>query len=118
MRRAFAYVGTALVAAGLLAGCGSTKTVHLTAQDGPAATGGNGITPVPLTAKKGEKVEIKVTNTDKSNAHGFSIDNYNVVKTIESGKTETISFTADKTGTYKVFCQLHPKHVPSQLVVT
>jgi nitrosocyanin len=115
--RLVAVAAAALVAPALLAGCDGAKTDHLTVQDGPAS-GGNAITPAKLTAYKGHKVEIKVTNTATDKPHGFSIDGYSVTKTIEAGKTETVSFTAKKTGTYRVFCQLQPAHRPAQLVVS
>ncbi len=80
--------------------------------------GDNAITPAVLKAHKGHKVELKITNTAPDKAHGFSIDGYNVVKTVDMGKTETISFTANKSRTYRVFCQLHPTHQAAQLIVT
>ncbi|MGI9023852.1 MAG: cupredoxin domain-containing protein [Acidimicrobiales bacterium] len=100
-----------------IAGCGGGTTDKLTVQDGPVGDA-NAITPADLKAGKGNKVEIKVTNTATDKPHGFSIDGYGVAKTLDPGKTETISFTADKAGTYRVFCQLHPAHQPAQLVVT
>jgi nitrosocyanin len=98
--------------------CGGSKTDHLTAKDGPDPAGGNAITPVQLKAKKGDTVEIKVTNTAPDKPHGFTVENYNVVQTIQQGQTVTVKFKADRTGTFKVFCQLHPTHRPAQLVVT
>jgi heme/copper-type cytochrome/quinol oxidase subunit 2 len=107
----------ALAVMALLAGCGSEETDHLQATDGPVE-GGNGIAPAKLTAQKGHKVEIKVTNTAKDKAHGFSIDAFKVAETIDQGKTTTVSFKADKAGTYRVYCQLHPAHKAAELVVS
>jgi heme/copper-type cytochrome/quinol oxidase subunit 2 len=106
----------ALAATALLGGCGG-KTDHLSADDGPVASG-NGITPVKLVAHKGHTVEIKVTNTAKDKPHGFSIDEYGKKETIDQGKTTTVKFKADKAGTFRVYCQLHPTHQPAQLTVS
>ena len=115
--RHIAAASLALAVAALLAGCGGPKTDHLSADDGPTATG-NGITPVKLTAHKGHKVEIKVTNTAKDKQHGFSIDAFDVHEVIDQGKTTTVKFKASQAGTFKVYCQLHPTHQPSELTVS
>jgi nitrosocyanin len=107
----------ALAATVLLAGCGGTKTDRLTAEDGPLASG-NGITPVKLMAHKGREVEIKVTNTAQDKPHGFSIDAFKVAETIDQGRTTTVKFKADKAGTYRVYCQLHPAHGAAELIVS
>jgi heme/copper-type cytochrome/quinol oxidase subunit 2 len=107
----------AVVTTALLAGCGGDKTDHLSADDGPVA-GGNGITPAKLAAHKGREVEIKVTNTAQDKQHGFSIDQFKVAETIDQGKTTTVKFKADKAGTYRVYCQLHPTHGAAELVVS
>ena len=115
--RHIAAASLALAVAALLAGCGGPKTDHLSADDGPTATG-NGITPVKLTAHKGHKVEIKVTNTAKDKQHGFSIDEFGVKQVIDQGKTTTVKFKANKAGTFTVYCQLHPTHGKSELTVS
>ena len=115
-RRSVALVSLALAAATLLAGCGDEGTDRLKADDGPVE-GGNGITPVKLTAREGRQVEITVTNTAKDKQHGFKIDEFEVEEVIDQGKTTTVKFKADKAGTFKVYCQLHPPHKPAQLVV-
>lgn len=116
-RRSVALASLALAAATLFAGCSDEKTDHLKADDGPVE-GGNAITPAQLTAHEGRKVEIKVTNTAKDKEHGFTIDAFNVKETIGQGKTTTVKFKADKAGTYKVYCQIHPTHKEAQLVVS
>jgi heme/copper-type cytochrome/quinol oxidase subunit 2 len=115
--RHVALASVALAAMGLLAGCGG-KTDHLSVDDGPLPTTGNGITPVKLAAHKGHKVEIKVTNTAKDKQHGFSIDAFNIKETVDQGKTTTVKFKADKAGTYRVYCQLHPAHGAAELTVS
>jgi plastocyanin len=116
-RRSVALASLAVAAATLLAGCGGEKTDQLKADDGPIE-GGNGITPAKLTAHKGREVEIKVTNTAKDKQHGFSIDDFNVHEVVDQGKTSTVKFKAEKAGTFKVYCQLHPTHKPAELVVS
>lgn len=116
-RRSVALASLALVAATVLAGCGSGKTDRLKADDGPVE-GGAGITPVKLTAHKGRDVEIQVTNTAKDKQHGFKIDAFKVEEVIDQGKTTTVKFKADQAGTFKVYCQLHPTHKPAELVVS
>ncbi len=116
-RRPVALVSLALAAATLLAGCGSEETDHLKADDGPVE-GGNAITPAKLTAHEGREVEIAVTNTAKDKQHGFKIDDFDVEEVIDQGKTTTVKFKADKAGTFKVYCHLHPTHKPAELVVS
>jgi len=116
-RRSVALASLALAAATVLAGCGGEKTDHLKADDGPIE-GGAGITPVKLAAKKGREVQIQVTNTAKDKQHGFSIDEFNVHEVIDQGKTTTVKFKASKAGTFKVYCQLHAAHKPSELTVS
>jgi plastocyanin len=115
--RHVAVAAVALAAAALLTGCGGDKTDKLTASDGPIE-GGNGITPATFAAKKGHKVEIKVTNTAKDKEHGFSIDAFNVHEVVGQGKTSTVKFKADKAGTYRVYCQIHATHKDAQLTVS
>jgi nitrosocyanin len=103
--------------AALMAGCGDDEVDRLRADDGPVE-GGAGITPVKLTAHEGRKVEIKVTNTAKDKQHGFSIDEFKVSEVIDQGKTTTVKFGAEKAGTFRVYCQLHPTHKPAELVVS
>ncbi len=109
--------GLALAVATLLAGCGSEKTDRLSIDDGPVE-GGSGFTPTKLTAHEGRKVEVKVTNTANDKQHGFSIDEFKVSEVVDQGKTTTVNFEADKAGTFRVYCQLHPAHKPAELVVS
>ena len=116
-RRPVAAAAAALAVAALLAGCGGEDTDHIQAQDGPVE-GGNGITPTKMTASKGNKVEIKVTNTATDTELGFCIAEFGVKETIGQGKTTTVEFKADKSGTFKVYCQIHPTHKTAELVVS
>ena len=113
-----AVASLALAATALLAGCGGPKTDHLKADDGPLQPSGNGITPTKLSAHKGHKVQIVVTNTAKDKQHGFSIDDFGVKYVIDQGKQTTVKFKATKAGTFKVYCQLHPTHQPAELTIS
>ena len=59
---------------------------------------------------------VAFNTTDK--VHGLDIEGYGVPP-LEIGpdKPNNLPFTADKMGTYKIFCQLHPEHVPAVLIV-
>ena len=116
-KRQVAVVSVALAAAGLLAGCGG-KTDHLSVDDGPLPAGGNGITPVALKAKKGHKIRIQVTNTASDKEHGFSIDDFNIHQVVGPGRVTIVTFTSNKTGTFKVYCQIHATHKPSELTIS
>jgi nitrosocyanin len=90
------------------AGC-SHDTDHRTINVA-AVNGKPGFTPEVTKVKRGDKVVLAVHNTsDKT--HGFDIEGYGVKpKTVDAGQTIQVKFTAKKTGTYKIYCQLHPAH--------
>ncbi len=101
------------------AGCGASTaaTDKLAMSDGPSAGTGNALTPVSVSAHKGNNVEITVTNTGEK-THGFTIDGYNISQTIDAGQTTVIHFKADHTGTFRVWCQLHPTHKDAKLTIS
>jgi plastocyanin len=108
-------VAAAICAVGL-AGCGGN---HKTEDFRVAITSANGVSGFSIgtiTVTEGDKVNIHVDNTtDKS--HGFSIDAFNIHRVVDSHKSQTVSFEPNKTGQFKVYCQLHPAHVPAQMIV-
>ena len=75
--------------------------------------------PGTVVATKGQTVHLNLTNKIASdpNQHGFTIPAFGVAEVVTSGETKTVTFVADKTGVFPMFCQLHPKHVGGQLVV-
>src|SRR5262245_2376763 len=75
--------------------------------------------PGTLIVKKGDKVRIKLINNIKSepNTHGFAIDEFAIKKVIARGEPQTVEFTADKSGLFTIYCQLHPAHIGGQLLV-
>ncbi|MGH7429835.1 MAG: cupredoxin domain-containing protein, partial [Candidatus Methylomirabilaceae bacterium] len=74
--------------------------------------------PATIIAKKGEKVRVKLINKVKSdpNVHGFAIPDYNVKVDVYRDKPETVEFTVDKAGLFRIWCHLHPAHLPGQLL--
>ena len=105
-----------LTSAFLFAGCG-VKTTHKGLSAAPVA-GGTGWKPSnPINVKEGRKVVIKVGNLTKV-THGFSIDAFGVKQTVDPGKTINVKFTPTAKGTYVVYCQLHPAHKKTELIVS
>lgn len=72
-----------------------------------------------IKAKKGDKVKLVITSEDVK--HGFSLSAFNINEDLEPGKTTTIEFTADKTGTYtfvcSVFCGSGHSDMKGELIV-
>lgn len=72
------------------------------------AVSGNEFAFVPktLTAVKGDTVKVTFTNTGKL-PHNFVIKELNVQgKTIQPGQTDTVTFTADKAGSFEYYCSV------------
>ncbi len=61
-------------------------------------------TPSKITLKKGEPVIFSIKSMDVT--HGFSIPDFNINEKIEPGRTTTIKFTPDKTGTFSFACSV------------
>ena len=66
-----------------------------------------------LCAHEGETVTINVRNTDTIETHGFAIGfYYEGGVSIPAGRNVTISFAADRTGAFTlfcdIFCSVHP----------
>jgi heme/copper-type cytochrome/quinol oxidase subunit 2 len=114
MRRASSLVAPVLAGALLFAGCG-VKTTHksLTNQ---VVGGGTAITGGPIRVKKGDKVVVRVGNLT-NRTHGFAIDAFSVKQTVDPGKKIEAKFTPTAKGTYLVYCQLHPTHKTTELIV-
>lgn len=81
--------------------------------------GNNVWTPGTYVVKKGEKVRFKLFNRVKAdpNVHGFAIDEFNVKVDVYRDKPETVEFVADKAGLFRIWCHLHPAHLPGQILV-
>ena len=62
-------------------------------------------TPNTMTVNKGDKVRITVTNT--GGTHDLALDEFNVkTKMLNDGDSDTVEFTADKTGTFEFYCSV------------
>ena len=60
--------------------------------------------PERIVVKKGEQVRLEVTSEDVT--HGLEIAEYDINTELKPGKTETISFTADKSGEFHFHCSV------------
>ena len=114
MRRRVFATGMGLILTVTLAACGQGNVRRSIAAASVAGT--PGYAPARVTVDKGDKVFLTVNNlTDKT--HGFSVEGYGIRKTVDPSKPMRVIFRADKPGTYKIFCQLHPAHGQATLVV-
>jgi nitrosocyanin len=86
-----------------------------TATPTPAATGATkeftvtasnfAFSPKEIKVRKGDTV--KITFKSSGGSHDWKLDEFNVkTAVIGSGKEETISFVADKTGTFEYYCSV------------
>lgn len=113
-RSLLAAAAVAALAFGTAACGSSTETFSVNAVkigDQPAS-----FAPTTITVDKSDKVKVKVGN-QTTTAHGFSIEGYDVQDVVPPGQTVEVDFTAGKSGTYKIYCQLHPTHQPATLIV-
>ncbi len=80
-------------------------------------TGGNFyFVPNKITVNKGDKVTFVTTNA--GGMHDLVIDALNVkTAVIKTGETATVSFTADKAGTFEYYCDI-PGHKAKGMVGT
>jgi len=75
-----------------------------------------------IRVRKGEKVVLKLTSSDV--VHGFSLKDFGVFvdQGIQPGKPTTVSFVADKVGTFKFVCNSicgsHHEQMYGTIVVT
>ncbi len=71
-----------------------------------AVTGSNfSFAPSTMTVKKGDRV--KITFTDAGGNHDLRIDEFGVAtKVLKAGGSETVEFTADKTGSFEYYCSV------------
>ncbi|WP_342433661.1 Sec-dependent nitrous-oxide reductase [Neobacillus sp. FSL H8-0543] len=62
--------------------------------------------PDVIEVNEGDQVTIHLTNTDfdEDITHGFAINSYDLNIEVQPGQTNTITFTADKAGTFPIYC--------------
>ena len=116
MKRALLVAVIAAVGAVGLAGCGGNHKTENFRVNITSTNGVSGFNIGTITVTQGNEVNLRVDNTTDK-AHGFSIDAFGIHKVVQPAKAETVSFTPNKTGQFKVYCQLHPAHVPARLIV-
>jgi heme/copper-type cytochrome/quinol oxidase subunit 2 len=68
-------------------------------------------TPAVIRVNRGDRVTLDLIATDM--VHGLYLDGYGIDVTAEPGKTETLTFVADRAGTFRFRCSvtcgaLHP----------
>jgi hypothetical protein len=74
--------------------------------------GGGSSTDPSYTLKKGSLESIHMINEDYQThtKHNFNIDEFNVhTKDLGYFQTQTVTFIADKEGTFKYYCTIHPE---------
>src|SRR5512139_2432188 len=67
--------------------------------------------PGVIRVNPGDRVTLELSSTDVT--HGIAIDGYNLQVTAEPGQSQSLSFIADKAGTFRLRCSvtcgaLHP----------
>src|SRR5207302_2260452 len=102
LRRATTAVFAATVALVLFPACSNGSTVHRTIT-AETVGGKAGFSIADVTVTHGAKVVFTVKNvTDRP--HGFSIDEFGVQRVVEPGRPVTVRFTANPTGTFRIYC--------------
>lgn len=63
-------------------------------------------TPDHVAVNRGDKVVVHITNVEQAldATHGFAVHGYNVNLSLEPGKVETVTFTADRAGIFPYYC--------------
>jgi nitrous-oxide reductase len=63
-------------------------------------------TPDIITAKVGDKIIIHLTNNESTAdaTHGFAVPTKNVMVSLDPGESTTVTFTADKAGSFSFYC--------------
>lgn len=62
--------------------------------------------PDGIVVKQGDVVHIHVTSLEQTQdaTHGLAIDGYNINLSLEPGKTNNVTFVADRAGTFPFYC--------------
>jgi nitrous-oxide reductase len=63
-------------------------------------------TPDIIAAKVGDRVIVHLTNTEQTAdaTHGFAVPSKNVMISLDPGESTTVTFVADKPGTFSFYC--------------
>ncbi|MFQ5476931.1 MAG: cupredoxin domain-containing protein [Nitrosopumilus sp.] len=87
---------------------------YLHTKGGKAIPSSEGKSP-PISVSKGNLIQIHLINEEKnqsgnSSKHNLNIDEFNVhVKDLSYFQTESVTFLADKEGTFDYYCSIHPE---------
>ena len=75
--------------------------------------------PSEIIVNQGDKVKLVLKNEIEGAdvTHGFELDGYGIKEVVTRGVPKEVSFTADKSGIFPYFCQLHPAHIGGELLV-
>jgi uncharacterized cupredoxin-like copper-binding protein len=116
MKKVLMLALVAVMSLGLLSACGggggAVHKLEVTAGD----NGQMSYNPATLTVKKGEKVEVTLINKDAGQNHTFVVTDLSVKSAqVVPGKTGTVNFTPNKTGTFEFFCDI-PGHKDGGMV--
>lgn len=79
---------------------------------GMRTSGGGGIINPTYTFRSGELVSIHFINEDYDthSQHNFNVDEFNVhTRDLGYFESQTVTFVADKPGTYQYYCTIHPE---------
>lgn len=76
-----------------------------------------------MNVQQGDLVIIHVTNNGSTEPHGFMIDHYmSSGLSVSPGQSYNVTFTANKVGTFRVYCQIfcsiHPFMQNGELIVS
>ena len=112
--RRVAAVAAALALATMLGGCGKDTVRHSIAAT--LVNSAPGFAPDTITVNQEEHVILKVGN-GTATTHGFSIEGYRVTRTVDPNQTIDVKFKANRQGTFRIYCQLHPAHQTATLIV-
>ncbi|HEX6987948.1 MAG TPA: cupredoxin domain-containing protein [Bacillota bacterium] len=72
--------------------------------------------PAELEVRSGQEVTLRLRNVG-STVHNFRIEEFQVDQDVEAGRDETVTFTPDQAGTFRIICDI-PGHVEAGMVGT
>lgn len=84
-----------------------TNEIKWTSADGKQEIEAYRWDPGTITVHEGDSVILEFYGV-KGESHPFVIDGYNLKGTVQRGKVQTVSFLANKTGTFQIRCLTHP----------
>lgn len=64
-----------------------------------------GFSPDPIVVNQGETVELVARSRDV--AHGLQIAEFSINESLPAGETKKIRFSADKAGTFTIYCTVY-----------